>query len=38
MNFRKIKEYHKFLEDNEEYDSEIIKIGDGIAISIKHNL
>ena len=35
---RKIKEYHKFLEDNEEYDSEILKIGDGIAISQKHNL
>ena len=35
---RKIKDYHKFLEDNEEYDSEILKIGDGIAISIKHNL
>jgi len=35
---RKIKEYHKFLEDNEEYDSEILKVGDGIAISQKHNL
>ena len=35
---RKIKDYHNFLEENEEYDSEILKIGDGIAISIKHNL
>lgn len=35
---RKIKDYHKFLIDNEEYDSEILKIGDGIAVSIKHNL
>jgi hypothetical protein len=34
---RKIKDYHNFLEENEEYDSEILKIGDGIAVSVKHN-
>ena len=33
---RKIKDYHNFLEENEEYDSEILKIGDGIAVSVKH--
>lgn len=30
---RKIKEYVTFLEENEEFESEYIKIGDGIAIS-----
>ena len=34
---RKIKDYHNFLEENEEHDSEILKIGDGIAVSVKHN-
>ena len=34
---RKIKDYHNFLEENEEYNSEILKIGDGIAVSVKHN-
>jgi predicted O-methyltransferase YrrM len=32
---RKVKEYRKFLDNNKEYETEIIDIGDGIAISTK---
>ena len=32
---RKIKEYIEFLENNENYDTEIIRLGDGISISCK---
>lgn len=32
---RKIKEYIEFLENNEDYDTEIIRLGDGISISCK---
>lgn len=32
---RKIKDYHIFLENNNYYETEILNIGDGIAISIK---
>lgn len=32
---RKIKDYHIFLENNVYYETEILNIGDGIAISIK---
>jgi len=32
---RKIKEYRIFLENNQNYDVEILNIGDGIAISVK---
>ena len=32
---RKVKEYKKFLENNKNYDTEFVDIGDGIAISIK---
>jgi predicted O-methyltransferase YrrM len=30
---RKIKEFITFLEENEDYDTEIISVGDGIALS-----
>lgn len=30
---RKIKEFIKFLDDNQEFDTEYISVGDGIAIS-----
>lgn len=30
---RKIKEYHVFLKENKEYETEILEIGDGIAVS-----
>ena len=32
---RKVKDYKKFLENNKNYDTEFVDIGDGIAISIK---
>ena len=32
---RKVKDYKKFLENNKNYDTEFLDIGDGIAISIK---
>lgn len=32
----KIKEYHKFLEINSQYKTNILNIGDGIAISTKN--
>ena len=32
---RKIKDYRIFLENNVYYETEILNIGDGIAISIK---
>ena len=34
---RKVKEYRTFLENNPNYNTEILNIGDGIAISIKTN-
>ena len=30
---RKLKNYHEFLENNEEFSTEFFDIGDGIAIS-----
>ena len=30
---RKIKDYHKFLETNKEYETEFLNLGDGLAIS-----
>ena len=32
---RKVKDYRKFLENNKNYSTEFLDIGDGIAISIK---
>ena len=32
---RKIKKYRDFLENNNDYDTEIIDIGDGLAVSMK---
>ena len=32
---RKVKDYKKFLENNNNYDTEFLDIGDGLAISIK---
>lgn len=32
---RKIKEYIKYLEENKKYDTEILRVGDGISISHK---
>jgi len=32
---RKIKEYIEYLENNKDYDTEILKLGDGISISYK---
>ena len=32
---RKVKDYKKFLENNKNYDTEFVDIGDGLAISIK---
>lgn len=32
---RKIKEYIEYLENNSDYDTEIIRLGDGISISCK---
>lgn len=32
---RKIQEYIEFLQNNEEYDTDFLEIGDGIAVSIK---
>lgn len=34
---RKIKNYHKFLEENTEYITEFKSLGDGMAISKKNN-
>lgn len=33
---RKIKDYHKFLLNNKDYHTEILPIGDGIAVSYKN--
>ena len=30
---RKIKEYHEYLKDNEEYVTEFVEVGDGLAVS-----
>lgn len=30
---RKIKEYHEFLKDNKDFDTDLINLGDGIAVS-----
>ena len=32
---RKVKDYKKFLENNKNYDTEFVDIGDGLAISLK---
>jgi len=32
---RKVKDYKLFLENNTRYETEILKIGDGLAVSIK---
>ena len=32
---RKVNDYKKFLENNKNYDTEFVDIGDGVAISIK---
>ena len=32
---RKVKDYRKFLENNKNFDTEFLDVGDGIAISIK---
>ncbi len=32
---RKINDYHKFLEQNDNYETKFYKVGDGIALSIK---
>ncbi len=34
---RKIKEYHTFLEENENYTVEFLNVGDGIAVANKKN-
>lgn len=31
---KKIKEYHEFLKEKEDFDTRILEIGDGIAISV----
>ena len=33
---RKLKNYHKFLKENKEYNTEFINLGDGIAITKKN--
>ena len=33
---RKLKNYHKFLKENKEYNTEFIDLGDGIAITKKN--
>ena len=33
---RKLKNYHKFLKENKEYNTELIDLGDGIAITKKN--
>ena len=33
---RKLKKYHKFLEENKEFNTKLIELGDGIAISKKN--
>lgn len=33
---RKIKEYHKYLEDNKKFDTKFYDIGDGISVSYRH--
>ena len=30
---RKVKAYHEFLENNEDYKTEFLNIGDGLAVS-----
>ena len=32
-----IEEYHEFLKNNEEFDTKIYDIGDGIALSVRKN-
>lgn len=32
---RKIKEYHKYLKENDEYDTNFYEVGDGISVSRK---
>lgn len=35
---RKLKNYIVFLEENKEFKTEFIDVGDGVAVSIKHDL
>ena len=34
---RKIEDYKKFIKENENYKTEFLNIGDGLAVSIKNN-
>lgn len=35
---RKIKDYKQFLEENNDYTTEFVDVGDGLAVTVKNNI